>query len=182
MHFPCHGDGARQPSTTFASVPPTRRQLVRAVRVLAPVDDPRLRGVRRVRSLESEITGRSGPVGDAAAVGPSARGRAARRAERDPGAVGRARALGGPAGVRRGADRARKVDAPVEVRCNAMVVRFGLARLTAQQIEEASLFYGCRARAWCCGCRSSSPRRSGALQQRAHPASAESSCGCPRPA
>ena len=127
MHFPCHGDGARQPSTTFASVPPTRRQLVRAVRVLAPVDDPRLRGVRRVRSLESEIiTGRSGPVGDAAAVGPSARGRATRRAERDPGAVGRARALGGPAGVRRGADRARKVDAPVEVRCNAMVVRFAL--------------------------------------------------------
>ena len=129
MHFPCHGDGARQPSTTFASVPPTRRQLVRAVRVLAPVDDPRLRGVWRMRSLESDITGatdRSAAVRDAAAVGPSARGRATRRAERDPGAVGRARALGGPAGVRRGADRARKVDAPVEVRCNAMVVRFAL--------------------------------------------------------
>ena len=69
-----------------------------------------------------------------------------------------------------------------QLKCAAMVMRFGLARLAAQQIEKAWPFYGCRARAWCCGCQPSSPRRSGALRQRAHPASAESSCGCPRPA
>ena len=113
------------PYATFSSVLPARRQLVRAVRVLAPLHNPWLGRVWRVRSLEESTgTGRSRAAG---AVGHAAAARsglgATRRAERDPGAVGRARALGGPAGVWGGADRARKVDAPVEVRCNGDAVR-----------------------------------------------------------
>ena len=56
-----------------------------------------------------------------AAAGHAAAARAGRgaaaRTKGDPGAVRRAYALAGPARVRRGADRALEVDAPVKVRC-----------------------------------------------------------------
>ena len=87
--------------------------------MLAPVDDPRLRSIGWVRSLESDITGatdRSAAVRDAAAVGPSAGGWATRRAERNPCAVGPLPFCRPSRVIRRG-DGAREVNPPVEMRC-----------------------------------------------------------------
>lgn len=91
--------------------------LVWTVRMLAPVHDPRLWSIGWVRSLESCITGatgRSAAIGDAATVGPDARGWATRRAERDPGAV-RALPFRRPGRVIRRGDSAWEIDAPIEM-------------------------------------------------------------------